>query len=66
MNTPTTKIKDAIKYGWTEQLAKDFFYEKCHGYPEDIIAEIEKLITGTVEAAELLEEEKKLLATIPY
>lgn len=59
-------IQDAIKYGWTEQLAKDFFYEKCHGYPEDIIVEIEKLITETVKAAKVLEEERKLLANIPF
>lgn len=59
-------VQDSIKYGWTEQLAKDFFYEKCHGYPEDIIKEIEKLILGTVEAEKALEEERKLLANIPY
>lgn len=59
-------IQDSIKYGWTEQLAKDFFYEKCHGYPEDIIKEIEKLILGTVEAEKALAEERKLLANIPY
>ncbi len=59
-------IQDSIKYGWTEQLAQDFFYEKCHGYPEDIIKELEQLITGTVEAAKALEKERKLLANIPY
>jgi hypothetical protein len=62
----TTTIQDAIKYGWTDQLAKDFFYEKCHGYPEDIMAEIEKLITGTVEAEQALAEERKLLENIPF
>ena len=59
-------IQDAIKYGWTEQLAKEFFYEKCHGYPGDIIKEIEKLILGTVEAEKALAEEQKLLANIPF
>jgi len=62
----TTTIQDAIKYDWTDQLAKDFFYEKCHGYPEDIIAEIEKLITGVVEAEQALAEERKILANIPF
>jgi hypothetical protein len=62
----TTTIEDAIKYGWTEQLAKDFFYEKCHGYPEDIIKEIEKLITGTVKAEQALAAERKLLENIPF
>lgn len=61
-----TTIQDSIKYGWTEQLAKDFFYEKCHGYPEDIIKEIEKLILGTVEAEKALAEERKLLENIPF
>lgn len=61
-----TNIQDAIKYGWTDQLANDFFYEKCHGYPEDIIKEIEQLILSTMEAANALEEERKLLVNIPY
>lgn len=61
-----TTIQDAIKYGWIEQLAKDFFYDKCHGYPEDIIKEIEKLILGTVEAEKALAEERKILANIPF
>lgn len=59
-------IHDAIRYQWTDELASDFFYEKCHGKHEDIIAEIEKLITGVVEAREVIESDNKILDNIPF
>ena len=59
-------IKDAIKYDWVDQLAKDFFYEKCSGRPEDIVADIKELILGVVEAEKELAEERKILESIPY
>lgn len=61
-----TNIHDAIKYGWVDQLAKDFYYEKCHGHPEDIVQEIHKLITGVVEAQETRRTEQEILDSIPF
>lgn len=61
-----TNTHDAIKYGWTEELAKDFFYEKCHGYPEDIIKSINELILGVVEAQKIIEKDSQLLEQIPF
>lgn len=61
-----TNIYDAIKYDWIDELANEFFYEKCHGYPKDIIEELKKLITGTVEAQQLIESDKRILDTIPF
>lgn len=61
-----TNIHDAIRYQWTEELAKDFFYEKCHGKPQDVIKDIHKLITGVVEAQETRRTEQEILDSIPF
>lgn len=52
-----TQVKDSVKYDWTEQLAKDFFYEKCHGHPEDIVKELENLIDDVVDAVKELQND---------
>lgn len=61
-----TNIHDAIRYQWTEELAKDFFYEKCHGKPQDVIKDIEQLIKDVVEAREIIESDNKILNNIPF
>ncbi len=61
-----TNIYDAIRYQWTEELAKDFFYEKCHGKPQDVRKDIEQLIKDVVEAREIIESDNKILNNIPF
>jgi hypothetical protein len=59
-------IHDAIKYEWTEELARDFFYEKCHGKPTDIIVSIEQLIKNVANAQATIQTEKRILESIPF
>lgn len=61
-----TNIWDAITHQQTGELARDFYYEKCSGQPEDIIKEIKKLIDGVVEAQQTYKTEQEILDSIPF
>lgn len=62
----TITVHDAVKYDLVDQLAREFFYDKCHGYPDDIIKSIEQLITDTAKATRVVEDERKILERVPF